>query len=545
MYKRLSLLTLLFIATKVLGMESENPSIFLVPEVKHDVSMPLSKMRPILSKTNQYVIVPIHHLPSGKKEFVSQQDVVAQLFQGASLNVSAVLNFLGIGVGLGAYSPSVTPPDTTGAPGLTQYVQIVNSSLAIFNKFNGNLEFGPVDTNTLWQGFGTVCESTNSGDALVKYDQLSNRWVISQFAHNTVSGNVAPPFLQCVAVSTTSDARSPYYRYAFEFSNFNDYGKLGLSPDGYFMSFFMFNQGAYVGPLACALPRYNMIAGAAATMQCLNPSPQSNVIDLIPADLDGTTLPPPKSPEFFLSLNKQTHTLNLWKFAVNWNNPSATTFKGPIRIADISPFSLPCSDQGPRGDDDDDLHSQTQGCVPQPNTGLLLDILDDRLMYRLSYRQFTNYGALVINHSVGGVNAVAGVRWYEIHIINNGLYVPSLIQQGTFSPDSNSRWMGSIAMDKNKNIALGYSVSSSTLFPSISITGRTPHDPYGTMRNEILVVAGGGSQTGTYRWGDYSTMSVDPTDDCTFWFTTEYLQTTQPSASWSTYVTAFRFPNCA
>lgn len=528
------------VATASLAKDAETATVFLVPEVKHDTSLPLSAMHTVISKASrQPTIAPIHHLPYGNTVFVPVKDTVAQLVQGGPLNVQGVVSFLGIGIGLGGYTPSVTPPDTTGAPGLTQYVQIVNSSIAIFNKADGSLQFGPVNTNSLWAGFGGVCETTNSGDALVKFDQLANRWVISQFAHNTSGGQAAPPFLQCVAVSTTSDARSAYHRYAFAFSNFNDFGKIGLSPMGYFMSFFMFNRGSFVGPMACALPRDNMLEGLPAAMQCFNPSPQSTSIDLIPADLDGRRLPPPKTPEFYLSLNQRTREVNLWKFFVDFDNPSRSSFEGPIRVSGTAPFNIPCRDQGPRDPD------QGQGCIPQPNTAQLLDELGDRFNYRLAYRQFPNYGVLVINHTVTGFSGGAGVRWYQINIPNDGLYTPDLFQQGTFSPDGHSRWMGSIAIDKNKNIAVGYSVSSANVFPSISVTGRAPLDPPGIMRNEILVAAGAGSQTASFRWGDYSTMSIDPVDDCTFWYTTEYLLSTAGEANWSTHISAFKFPNCA
>jgi hypothetical protein len=197
---------------------------------------------------------------------------------------------------------------------------------------------------------------------------------------------------------------------------------------------------------------------------------------------------------------------------------------GPFSIP-VAPFTEACS-SGP--------------CIPQLSSMQLLDSLGDRLMHRLAYRKFGDHESLVVNHSVATTNAVA-VRWYEVR---NPSGTPVLYQQGTYAPDSNYRWMGSIAMDKAGNIALGYSLSNTNMNPDIAYTGRAPGDPLGGLGSETIVINGGGAQTtGLSRWGDYSSMSIDPVDDCTFWYTTEYLQNSG-TFNWNTRIANFRFPSC-
>src|SRR5581483_4944896 len=399
------------------------------------------------------------------------------------------------GLGNGQYGFSVTgaPPDTNGAVGNTQYVQWVNTSFAIFNKTTGALISGPSAGNTIWSGFGGGCQTNNDGDPVVLYDKLANRWVFSQFSVSTT------PYLQCVAVSTTSDATGTYYRYSFQYTNFDDYPKMGVWPDGYYETFNMFNGNTFVGSDACAYDRNKMLTGAAATQVCFQQS--SAVGGLLPSDLDGITAPPSGSPNYMIYFG--TNNLNLYKFHVDFTTPSNSTFTGPTVIS-VAAFTPLCNGGT---------------CVPQPGVTQQLDSLADRLMYRLAYRNFGNHESLVVNHSVS-VSGGGGVRWYEIQ---NPSGTPLLAQQGTFAPDSTYRWMGSIAMDSAGDIAVGYSKSSSSVNPSIAFAGRVPTDPSGTLETETSVIGGTGSQNGSLsRWGDYSAMTVDPVDDCTMWFTTEY-----------------------
>src|SRR5207302_324920 len=262
-------------------------------------------------------------------------------------------------------------------------------------------------------------------------------------------------------------------------------------------------------------------SGGPANAICMQQNP--SVDSLLPADLDGPTPPPTGEPNFYLQMVAPGN-LNLFKFHVDFTTPSNSTFTGPTAIP-VAPFSEACGGGT---------------CIPQPGTTQQLDSLSDRLMFRLAYRNFGDHESLVVNHSVMAGNSV-GVRWYEIRSPN---VTPTVFQQGTFSPDSQYRWMGSIAMDQSGDIAVGYSASSSSNFPAVRYTGRVPSDPAGTMESENSIIEGTGSQTnGSSRWGDYSGMSVDPADDCTFWYTNEYL-TTNGSFNWNTRIGSFKFTSC-
>jgi hypothetical protein len=285
----------------------------------------------------------------------------------------------------------------------------------------------------------------------------------------------------------------------------------------------MFNGNSFVGSDACAYDRNAMLNGQPAKQVCFQQN--SSVGGLLPADVDGTTPPPAGSPNFLLFFGN--NNVNLFKFHVDFTTPANSKFTGPTVIP-VAAFSPLCGGGT---------------CVPQSGTTQQLDSLADRLMYRLAYRNFGDHESLVVNHSVTAGSG-GGVRWYEIQNPNGA---PVLAQQGTFAPDSSFRWMGSIAMDHAGDIAVGYSVSSSSMHPSIAFTGRIPSDPPGTLEAETNIITGGGSQVGgnppLTRWGDYSAMTVDPVDDCTFWYTDEYLKTTG-AFNWNTRIANFKFPNC-
>ena len=431
------------------------------------------------------------------------------------------------GVGKGFAGPSGTftvqsaPPDTTGAVGATQYVQWVNSSLAVFDKTTGTAVYGPVAGNTLFTGFGGACEASNDGDPVVQYDKLANRWVLMQFAVPT-----GGPYFQCVAVSRTSDATGLYDRYSFQYTGFNDYPKAGVWPDGYYVTYNIFNGNSFGGAKVCAMDRASMLAGLAATQQCFQLSTAYG--GLLPADLDGTIAPSAGTPNYMMNLG--TNKLNLWKFSVNWATPASSTFTGPTAIP-VAAFAAACGGGT---------------CIPQAGTNRTLDSLADRLMYRLAYRKFADgHEALVVNHAVSlgtnRKNTYAGTRWYEVRNPNT---TPVVFQQSSYAPDTTSRWMGSIAMDKQGNIALGYSASSSAIKPALRYATRLATDAVNTLSNETVVVQGTGSQTGTLsRWGDYSHMSVDPVDDCTFWYTSEYLKA-DGTFNWSTRIASFKINGC-
>lgn len=421
----------------------------------------------------------------------------------------------------GNFTVNSAPPDTSGAVGATQYMQVVNSGIAVFDKTTKAVKWGPYPTNVLWQGFGGLCEADNDGDAVVVYDKAAARWVVSQFA--VTGGN-----LQCVAVSQTSDATGAWNRYAFDYGTaFPDYPKLGVWPDAYYITFNIFNGNTFGGAKICAYDRAKMLTGAAATQVCYQLS--TSYGGVLPADADGSLAPPAGSPNYLL--NFTANALNLWKFHVNFATPASSSLTGPINIP-VASFATACGGGT---------------CIPQANVSQKLDSLADRLMYRLAYRNFADgHESLVVTHSVKvgttHKNPYTGVRWYEIRSPGT---TPVVYQQSTFSPDTSYRWMGSTAMDKQGNLGIGYSVSSSTLFPGIRYTGRLAGDPLNTLQAESTIITGGGSQSGSNlaRWGDYSSLTVDPADDCTFWYTTEYLLNTG-AFNWSTRIASFKFPTC-
>jgi hypothetical protein len=428
-------------------------------------------------------------------------------------------------------SARVAPPDTTGDLGPNHYVQWVNLRYSIYtltrdasNQITGfNLVPGfPKQGNVVWQGFGGPCETMNDGDPIVQYDQLADRWVLTQFA---VSGS---PYTQCVAVSTTPDPTGTYHRYAYSYgTDFNDYPKMGVWHDGYYITYNMFRRGrTYVGNRVCAFERDKMLLGLAARQICASTSTSFHSLE--PADFEGLTPPPPGSPNPLLSITSTA--LQSWNFAVNWATGTGT-LTGPTNIAGVAAFSRACGGGV---------------CIPQQGTTQTLDSLADRLMYRLSYRNFGTHEAMVINHAVA-TGGVSGIRWYELRNAPGQTITsatPVLRQQGTFAPDANWRWMGSAALDKTGGIAVGYNISSSSMRPSIRYAYRGPADPLGTMGNETNILTGPGSQTGGLsRWGDYSTLSVDPVDGCTMVFTTEYIPA-NGSFNWSTYIYSFRLSTC-
>ena len=478
--------------------------------IEHDVSLPLAQMPPLQPKGGPRT-KPLLLTHPGQPA-TNQPDPVVQTSIGSLAATSPGLGFAGVGNGDYGFAPNAAPPDTNGAVGATQFVQWVNESFAVFDKTSGTKLYGPAAGNTLWSGFGGGCQNNNDGDPIVQYDKAAGRWIFTQFSVSTT------PYLQCVAVSQSSDATGPYYRYAFQYSNFPDYPKLGVWPDAYYIAFNMFQGNFFAGSQLCAYDRASMLAGVQATQQCFQLS--SSFGGVLPSDLDGSTPPPAGAPNFMLNFG--TNSLNLWKFHVDWAHSANSTLTGPTNMP-VAAFSEACGGGT---------------CIPQSGTRQQLDSLGDRLMYRLAYRNFGDHEALVVNHSVG---SPSGVRWYELRSPGG---TPSIFQQGTYAPDSTYRWMGSIAMDHSGNIALGYSVSSSSINPGMRFTGRVPTDALGTMQAETTIVNGTGSQLANLnRWGDYSSMSVDPVDDCTFWYTNEYLKSSG-TFNWSTWIKAFKFSTC-
>jgi hypothetical protein len=449
------------------------------------------------------------------------QDGLWQKTFGPQHSREPFVNFEGVG-----NRNSVYPPDTDGDVGPDYYFQMINLSFQIFDK-QGNSLYGPADNRVLWDGFIGPWTSTNDGDPIVLYDELADRWVASQFAINTPDGT----YWELVAVSATGDPLGEWYRYAFQYPVFNDYPKMGVWPDGYYFSFNMFGED-YRRVAVSAHERDKMLAGdSTARMILFDLGYGTDPWSMLPADFDGDP-PPAGAPNYFIYAQDDAFYptidhLSLWEFKADWEDPLNSTFE-EVTAMPVEPFDSQLCD-APRG-----------RCVPQPDNSPRLESLSDRLMFRLQYRNFGTYQAMVTNHTVDvDGNGHAGIRWYEMRNMNDGAGW-FLYQQGTYAPDSDNRWMGSIAMDGRGYIALGFSVSSETTYPSIRYTGRSPEAPLGQMTFfEEEIMEGTGAQTGdASRWGDYSMMSVDPSTDTTFWFTTEYVKNTG-TVTWRTRVAGF------
>lgn len=437
----------------------------------------------------------------------------------------------------------VLPPDTTGDVGPNHFVQWVNTSFAVYSKGTSTtppvLLYGPAAANTLWAGFGGPCETRNDGDPIVRYDHIADRWVMSQLAipNNFFGILLFSPFYECIAVSATPDPLGAYYRYQYSFDKLNDYPKFGVWPDGYYMTMNQFTSVSlqFAGQGVVAFDRAKMLQGQPASAIYYDlANVDMNLGGMLPADLDGPA-PPAGSPAYFAQIDDDawggasTDQIQIWQFHTDWTTPSQSFF---ARVAALptAPF-------------DSDLCGNARNCLPQPGTTTTIDAMSDRLMYRLQYRNFGNHESLVVNHTVDVDGSDhAGIRWYEIR---NPGSSPSIYQQGTYAPDTNHRWMGSVALDSAGNMALGFSVVGPSTFPSIRYTGRLAADPPNLMTlGETDLAVGTGSQTNsTGRWGDYSMMVVDPVDDCTFWYTQEYYGSTS-DAGWQTRIGAFSLPNC-
>ena len=469
----------------------------------------------------------------------SRPDTVVQKSFMTSLLASIVPGLSFDGIPYPGVVCNCAPPDTNGAVGATQYVQIVNEGYQVFDKTTGNSVLGPASIRSIWAGFGGVCETNGSGDPVVLYDKLANRWVITQFA---VSTGTSIPNRECIAVSTTNDATGSYFRYDFDLrpfgNNFYDYPKLGSWPDAYYMAMNVFNSTgtAYLGTEPFAFDRTNMLAGNAATV--ISPgvagSPANNEDPVIPSDFDGKIAPPAGAPNTFVefpdSSGNNTNHYRYWHYSVGvpfGNGPTFTQFTGPA----AAPYTFLCIG--------------TRACVPQLGVADKLDAIADRLMFRLAYRNFGSPTApnesWVSNFTVNS-SGIAAPRWFELKGLGGAS--GTINQESTYQPDTTWRWMGSVAMDGTGNLALGFSASSSAIHPQVHYATRAVTDPPSTLTAETDAFDGSGSQTDTSnRWGDYSAMTVDPVDDCTFWYTQEYYSTNS-SFNWRTRVVNFKFSTC-
>ncbi len=492
---------------------------FSAKAIYSDVSIPLRDMVPMTPTTSgrpwkDGVVKNIFRAP--EPELKNVPDAIAQKKMGSIRALNSVgPNFMGVG-----NSSNVMPPDTDGDVGPNHYFQMVNMSFQIWDK-TGNSVYGPALNKTIWQGFPGPWANSNDGDPIVLYDEYADRWLASQFAlPNYPNG----PFYIMVAISQTPDPTGAWYRYGYQFADMPDYPKFGVWNDAYTMTVNRFTSGStnYTGTAAVAFDRVKMLAGdPSAEMIYFPMSASQEPYSMQPADADGTA-PPAGSPAYFGYI-KSPSKFVVYRMILDWNNTSNSVFELDTNIP-VTFWSTSISG------------------IPQPGTNKKLDAITDRLMFRLQYRNFGSYQTMVTNHTVS-VSGVAGVRWYEFRKTGTGPW--TVYQQGTYSPDNVNRWMGSIAMDANGNIALGYSVSNSSVYPGIRFTGRMDGDPLGEMTiAEEEIIAGTGSQTGGFlgngRWGDYSAMSIDPSEPNTFWYTTEYMQNTS-SQNWKTRIAKFNF----
>ena len=514
---------------------------------------------------------PVHLMP--KRYYGTSVDPVEQRGSAPSTNYSIIANILGVGNGFPGYTVPDAPPDTNMAVGDTQILQWVNVSYTICSKTSpytcGNAILG----NTLWaHGIpGTMCANSNDGDILAQFDQKADRWFLSQ---NVFSS----PYATCIAISDTNDATGTWHVWQFPVpgAGFPDYPKIGIWPtsgvnNGYYQAQNNFGPGGsgFRGPQICSYDRHAMLSGAPTPTQiCFQLSASED--SLLPGDLDSILGVPNTSAgtpqdEFYIGSvgDVDNSHLSLYQFHADFTTPSNSFVLGsPNTILQTVPTYTP-SCHGSFGGD----------CVPQKGISDLADSLGDRLMYRFAYWndgpppsaapcaicQTPHFQHWYVNGDVEASGGNIGPRWYEFRappIPGIGTLTSSTLttfQAGTYAPDGNWRWMGSLTQDKVNDILLGYSEScgstcpggtSGGVYPSVYIAGRVPSDPINTLESELQVVGGTGSQPDTSdRWGDYSAMRIDPTDHCTFWYTQEFYRVTQ-SFDWSTQIASVKFSNC-
>jgi hypothetical protein len=514
--------------------------------VKHDVSQPLNN---------------------------KARSGVEQTYFGKRAAPQLLASFDGLGEGFEGPQGTATmrnPSDNSLAVGPDHIVQTVNSRMAIFTKkgarfdTTGKVLYGPVETRNVFRGFGGPCERINNGDAVVRYDQLADRWLIVMPTFSKLPsrhdsavklpqpGNAerlyeppppspgdtqnirrgqrpAPPpgstYCMCYAISTGPDPFGPYYRYEFKRELFPDYPRPAVWPDGYYTSTStgdnVIEKHAYV------VDRAKMLKGEAATEQSFI---IKDVNFLVNADLDGKQLPPPGAPNIMLAAGGtqlkgvfQDDGIYVWKFHVDWQDPTKTKLDGPVKIP-VEPYTYLCN-------------GQLTKCVPQPGTDVRLDAQGDKLMARVVYRRIGKRESIVGVHSVGTAAGGGGVRWYEFRLDKDRNV--KLYQQGTYAPDGDFRWMASPAIDGKGNIGIGYSFGGASHFAGQRFAGRLSRDKPGVLTlNEIVLVEGEAAQTSTLRWEDYTQTAVDPSDDQTIWYVGDYLK--KNAKNYSTRIGAFR-----
>jgi hypothetical protein len=486
-------------------------------EIKHDVSLPLSYLAQVAPKathSSAEMIEPKRRL--GLTVGLPGEDTAVQEAYLPGSHIRQILNFDGIREDEG----NAEVPDTNGSVGATQFVEITNFDFEVFDKATAKVILPPTNADTIFAGFEGSCAGTDTADPVVVWDKLAQRWLLTYFTDNDAI---------CIAVSTSADATGTYSRYSYGIGAFPDYPKYAVWPDAYYFSVNAYGSGAAE---PCALDRDAMLNGRSnAAMICF--APNNNNFAFLPSDLDGATLPPKGAPNHYVELGNTSNSLDEYDFHVDFAHPKKSAFTGPHSIS-VPSYSIVCG----------------VNCIPQPSEGELLESEGDRLLFRLAYRNFGDHESMVVAHAVTpgkGSTAVSAMRWYELRSTPSGGNF-SLYQAGTFQDRSTSLWMGSAAMDKQGNIAMGMSASSKTIKPSVWYTGRLASDPLGKMEAPIVAVKGTAIENGdNQRWGDYSSMSIDPVDDCSFWYSQMYYNQKHGGAAsvdWSTRIVEFKFDAC-
>lgn len=481
------------------------PTRSIIP-VYFDISKPLSKMtngveKYIEEEKERNEELRIRNYPFKSTALPKSEDAVWQKRMGTTRIVKSrdlEKNFAGQAV----YS---LPSDCNGTIGPNHYMQTVNAQYAIFDR-DGNIVEGPNQMNTLFDGVAGSDE--NDGDPIVIYDEQADRWLAAEF-----SGVNSNPDYMMIAISETNDPTGSWYRWSWEMNGFPDYMKFGVWKDGYYMGV---NANGSNDDDIYVFERDKMLAGDSDPLMVAfdNPNrPNSGFHAVLPMDNDGD-FAPNGTPGQFITINDDAwgngdDALWVFELEVDWANTSNSTFQR-TQVISVSPF-------------DSDFGSNLDN-IKQKGTSQEVDAIPQVLMHRAQYRNFGDHQTVVCTHTVDVDDTDhAGLRWYELENTGSGW---SIRQQGTYAPDADSRWMASIAMNGNKDIGIGYNVSSSNLYPSIRYTGQSAAENANATGNfdivETSLKDGLKSQTSSDRWGDYSNMSIDPNDDNTFWYTAEY-----------------------
>ena len=477
--------------------------------------------RPVADMPVEYSMFPFQEMPEPRPNPNKAQpgpyvieDPVLQKEALRNLDIAIGLNFDGIA------SNGYAPSDSNMAVGPNHIVETVNVLFQIFNKTGGTVA-GPTNIQNLFSGLAGDCSNSTFGDPVVLYDRAADRWLISMIgAGSTVS--------ECLAVSKTNDPTGAYFLYGYSFgNNLNDYPKLGTwataSNSAYLATYDIFiNGSSFGGSDLCGLDRTKMLAGDKTAAQLCQMT-VSGEFSYLPSDMDGPTPPADGTPGLFIHPQRPNQ---LFLRTLTLNFASGTATMSAATVITVPSFTEAC-------------HSS---CVPQSGTSQRLDGLGDLTMYRFAVRHFADHDRAVVNDSVIASGSQIGVRWYELYDPAGAV---TLNQSGTYAPDSSTyRWMASAAEDKNGDIAIGYSASSSSIHPANRFAGRVPSDPAGTLESEVSIIEGPGSETsGLSRWGDYSALQVDPSDDCTFWYVAQY-EPSNGTFNWHTRIASWAFPGC-